>query len=564
MSTTTPSDQKAQSVTTAESFPTRQYSYSALSGTGRAPSGFADAPMPSLAPGVYRFKLGRDTAPQALPPEKVLATLHDPFAQLVLGVSKMPTTLRELLKVIDALNPSEQLPRQRSFVVADGGQIPWSEKTRNVARQFRFLITRSKDGALPDLFVSTSRDIDSSTTFLQVVGWDPSAGAFQFYDRREKAWIWAGSSWDALEQDTRGRGPFDSHVNGALNMKELKLPWINWNSQAAQIDSALAPDDPLRKEPVWQAREGAELLEREIIRPNIERWTDSRLKHRTNGSAIERFPELLGQILITTTINLIASPDQSSTVRSGHPVRLPVTFFINTDALLNVLGLDPDISVPTVDGGIYDNCLQRFAVAVTDGTERFAGDTHFVFVVPEVAFEDIAILRRLLDQKIISRKLAAALLMVDFCNPVFSPRRAALIRYVPATVQIAGADDFDTALAQAVEAGAVASRPDSPEQEFLANWRLSDETWRPVFESRIKAFLDAISLKVRALDDFSEIFRLAESRRREFRRRPLAEFRLTTPVTNIPEEAPFLEFAPDASIRQKYKGSIPTDGPDKL
>jgi hypothetical protein len=29
------------------------------------------------------------------------------------------------------------------------------------------------------------------------------------------------------------------------------------------------------------------------------------------------------------------------------------------------------------------------------------------------------------------------------------------------------------------------------------------------------------------------------------------EFRLATPITNIPENAPSLEFAPDASIRPK-------------
>ena len=31
----------------------------------------------------------------------------------------------------------------------------------------------------------------------------------------------------------------------------------------------------------------------------------------------------------------------------------------------------------------------------------------------------------------------------------------------------------------------------------------------------------------------------------------LAEFRLTTPVTSIPEDAPLLEFGEDGSIRQK-------------
>jgi hypothetical protein len=44
---------------------------------------------------------------------------------------------------------------------------------------------------------------------------------------------------------------------------------------------------------------------------------------------------------------------------------------------------------------------------------------------------------------------------------------------------------------------------------------------------------------------------LAESRRREFRRRPLAEFRLTTPVTNIPENAPLLELTVDGRVVEK-------------
>jgi hypothetical protein len=47
------------------------------------------------------------------------------------------------------------------------------------------------------------------------------------------------------------------------------------------------------------------------------------------------------------------------------------------------------------------------------------------------------------------------------------------------------------------------------------------------------------------------VFQLAESRRREFRKRPLAEFRLTTPITNIAEDAELLEFAADGTVRPK-------------
>jgi hypothetical protein len=526
-------------------FPTRQYSHR----LSRRESLVESVPA-ILTPGVYRFRLGRDVTPQGLSIDDLSNGLHDPFARLVLLSGKLPATLRELLRTLDATNAqADGLPQQQNFIVSDGGQIPWNADTQTVARQFRFVIARAKATQIPDLFMSTSREIDSTSTFLQVVGWDPVNGAFQFYDRRDGAWFWAGNSWDALEADTRSRGPFDSHVNGALNMKELKLPWINWHSEAATIDGALAPDDPLRSEPLWQGRSGANQLE-PIIKDNIRRWTNSRFERRTAEGKLTRLSELLGQILTTTTINVIASPDETSQLRAGKPLHLPLPFFINSDMLFNILELSPDIAQPTIDGGIYLDCLKQFDVALTDGEHRFPGDTHFPFAVPEVAFEDVEVLRRLIDSSIITKKLAACLLMVDFYNPVFSQRRAALIRYIPESTAIQSAEAFSTKFAQAVEAAA-GRVSGSPEQEFVSNWRLADNEWQSSFESRIKNFFDQLKLKLGGLDGFIDIFKVAESRRREFRKRPLAEFRLTTPITNIPENSPLLEFLPDASVHVK-------------
>ena len=72
-----------------------------------------------------------------------------------------------------------------------------------------------------------------------------------------------------------------------------------------------------------------------------------------------------------------------------------------------------------------------------------------------------------------------------------------------------------------------------------------------MFEDRIAQFVASVASTIDEPDCFARIFELAESRRREFRKRPLAEFRLTTPVTNIPEDAPLLEFADDGTVRQK-------------
>ena len=60
------------------------------------------------------------------------------------------------------------------------------------------------------------------------------------------------------------------------------------------------------------------------------------------------------------------------------------------------------------------------------------GDTHFCFLVPERAFEDQAVLREAIEIGLVTKRLAACLLMVDPWNPIFSDRRRALLRHVPA------------------------------------------------------------------------------------------------------------------------------------
>ena len=529
-----------------QEFPTRQYKHtesrSALT-----------APVPLQTGQTYRLILGRDNRPVAISAQQGLAQLGDPMAQLVLfSGAALPMSLRALLTRLDQFNAdsAKGLPQQNSFVVADGGQIPWTPETNDLARSFRFAITRRKTGSpSPDLLISCSTDIDSDSAFLQVASWDPVNGAFEFYDRRDGSWFWAGSSWDALAPDTRGQGPFDSHINGALNMKELKQPWVNWHSQSAVIrDSVLAPNDPLRAEPLWTGRNGAEDFERQVARPGIRQWNDSRFARCVQNDNLTRLPEFMRQVLETTTVNLASSPTSNAALATAGTVSLPLTFFLNSEVLLDLIDLEPDIQVPQVSAAIYRIMLQRYAVALSDGNHQFQGDTNFVFVVPEPAFEDIVVIDRLLQLKVLSPKLAASLLMIDFYNPVFSTRRAALTRHVPASASVQNpatfADQFISNIRQAATAG-------SPEEEFLQNWNLDDNTWKPMFVQRIEGFFQAIAPRFTDADGFATIFELAESRRREFRKRPLAEFRLTTPITNIPPDAPLLQFSEDGSIHPK-------------
>ena len=119
------------------------------------------------------------------------------------------------------------------------------------------------------------------------------------------------------------------------------------------------------------------------------------------------------------------------------------------------------------------------------------------------------------------------------------------MHFVPDEAALSNPSGFAAVFVEAVKAVPAAIVPGRPEHEFLSNWALPEAEWRREYERRIEAFVQAVVPALATPAEFSKIFELAESRRREFRRRPLAEFRLTTPMTNIPDTAPLLEMDAD-------------------
>jgi hypothetical protein len=506
---------------------------------------------------IHRLVLGIDELPpKPMLPVEVGALLRDPFAELLLKRGTFPLSLRSLLTAFDAFNnTAEGLPEQASFLVADGGHIHWTPETDLLNRQFRLVITRGSGGEF-DVLISASTVVDSEIDlhFLQLLGWDSQNQVYNYYQRLYGTWIWAGNSQHALEPATRGKGPFDSHVNGSLVMKELKRPWTHWHSMSASINNeVLAPDDPLRSEPLFSNKAGAELLELGIVKPGIVRWNSARLARSiaADGTIFD-VPYLMRQVLETTTVNLVSSETESHLVLEGIPLQLPLTFFLSSDALLNEIGLQPNIAQIGVDGRLYLDSLRHYEFALKNGNFRQEGDAPFAFLVPEPAFEDLDVLSQLLERKIITPHFAASLLMVDFPNPVFSLRRGQLMRYVPEQAHLLPeGSDLPLRMVSAIEAVEQSLPRESPEHEFLANWRLPEADWKTTYEKRIEDYFIAIRAKVATEEGFDGFVRLADSRRREFSKRPLNEFQLTLPTTNIPEDSPFLEMSEEGTIRAK-------------
>jgi len=503
--------------------------------------GFAGALPPiDLQPGVlYRYVMGVDPKPKPMPQADVEG-LGDSLAAL-LRSGQNPQTVTEVLAALDA---AKTLLTQKSYVISEAGQIKASQAV-DLHRDARFAITRQDSGGV-GLLIST--DAQDPNGFFQIAAWDPKAELFNYYMRVPPTWVWAGNSYSALQDGSRGHGCFDSHVNGSVVMKELKSPWSNWQSMKATMQ--FGADDPIRKDPLFVNSIGAEDLEL-TVRSLVARWTKARCARTVVDGQVLNARWLLRQLLTTTTINL-ASTDVESSVAlqdgSSVELRLPTGFWLNADALLSILQIPADFQLPTVSAAIYASAVRRYNFALQEGSFRQSGDTYFAFLVPEAALEDNEVVRQTVTTGVITDRFAACALMVDFPNPVFSPRRETLLKYVAPNPRLsASGDGISGLVAQGIGTAAAQLPSISPEAEFAANWSVGTN-WKTVFAQRIQNYMAAVNLRASSADGFDEYVRLSESRRRQFRKMKLNEFNLTLPTTNIPTDAPTLAMTESATV----------------
>lgn len=138
--------------------------------------------------------------------------------------------------------------------------------------------------------------------------------------------------------------------------------------------------------------------------------------------------------------------------------------------------------------------------------------------------------------------------MVDFANPTFSPRRARLLPFVPATARLEdGSSDMSEQIAVAITQAPGAAAQGSPERQFAANWQLGD-AWRGRFADRLRGYYDAVVARLGTPEGFDAVFRLAESRRQRVRELELSEGRpLLFATSNVPA-GERLVMRPDATV----------------
>jgi hypothetical protein len=515
----------------------------------RVRSAFSDVEHGSLeAERIHRFVQGIDPEPRAMTDDEVAQELNDPFAARLLRRGTFPTTLEEIITAVDAATAvGDSLRRRMSFLVGEGTQIPWSDESASIHRGLRLAVTFGRGDDI-DLLVST--DASALTNdFLQVIGWDSTSELFNYYERVGTQWVWAGNSTHALDPRSRGKGPFDSHVNGSLVMKELKAPWTHWASMDATVDpNVFPPDDPMRTDPLFTHASGAEIVEARVVRPGVRRWTDSRFARTVSAGRVDQADRLLRHLFETTTVNLVSAGLESRLIASDTQLQLPPSFFLDTDAIVNdplELPPPPNLVIP---GEHYLAILEEFDVALVDGDFRQPGDTHFAFLVPERSVEDLDVVRKCVETELLSPRFVGCVLLVDFPNPIFSERRASLARFAPSAFDRSPGRPLGEAVGDAIAAAAGSAPDGSAEREFSSLWQLGDG-WRAEAERRLSGYYAALAPRLASLGGARDVFRLAESRRARFFRTALAERRPLLLARSSFNEEHLLEMGADALVR---------------
>lgn len=489
-----------------------------------------------------RFVVGADPRPRPMSAREVKA-LGDALATTFFARGRIPRSAEQVVEGIKAAAPKKSsLRKQKSFIVGEGSQVAMTAQTAAVERSLRFLVTLGEGPDGPDLFLSSGHPQQASQ--VEVMAWDRKRGGFNFYRSggQRAAWMFAGNSRDALHDSSRGKGPFESHPSGGLIMKELKAPWINWHSPDANIPaSVFAPGDDRRSHEWFTKKEsgGALAFETEAARPATERWAKARFAALRDGDGtVTRPRHIMEQVLGTpnrrrATVNLTTTTIENGALGPATQLFLPQTFFVDVEALTDTLGLQfPPPFV--VSGRIYERCLAKFQVRMEDG-EGFKrkGDTHFCFLVPERSFEDQVALRHAIEIGLLSKRLAASLLMVDPWNPVFSERRSALLRHVPPVAQLTkGKSTFSQEMVNSILAAAKAGPAGTPEAEFAQRWNAGPNFKKP-FDRLLSDYYEAVVGKLKTQAGFEPYFKLAEERRQTFNEMPISEFPLLLPKTNI-------------------------------
>lgn len=422
----------------------------------RAPAGLEnlsiDLKMDQTSGGCQKLPFPGELELQELSNDEV-GEFKDPFGQRVFLPSPNE---RKFSKIIDSLiqrestsiDPGYEIMVVREWIKQEDPDLPPTDR--------RFVILFDAPDLRSNCMISgtlSKNGISEELDFLEVWGWDATAKKFRYYELGQQGWAFAGSSPD-LDEPTglvASNRCLHCHRTGTPLMKELRLPWNNWNSgQSPNAYLDRTSNDS------WDGIRNAmanvgdpEDLEK-AVKAGIARFNRAQISQSSffdQGSRkIKNLRFLLKPLFVDRDINFASSRDnspnsaflQTPATVSGD-VRLPGGLLLahhligNGDSGftgrgslgLSVAGqLDQTIAIPAKTYSELVKSKQLGVLIFSDMPSFKSGtDTDFAFFTPVRSYADDHFVGRLLKENILTRDFVAAALLLDVDQPILSNKR---------------------------------------------------------------------------------------------------------------------------------------------
>jgi hypothetical protein len=398
------------------------------------------------------------------------------------------------------------------FAVSEEGDVA-SKSTG-----YRFVISQpTAKNAAEELFVSVLGDPESglSQTFVEAMAFSKAKSAFVYYQMNGGRWALKGDGTQIVPGEQKVECAA-CHTSGGPNMKELQLPWNNWNSFTFSMPNPSGQAKDF--EALYSRKGGAESLEGIIVNGD-KLWAKARVDAVLGGKRKgESVKSLLRQAMCDVgEPNIISNKSKNGARFNGVtppsslnvPPSMLVTQLFSSSGEVgysSLIGMSlGKLGSISLKGADYLAAINSAGQSV-DGKK---GDTIFGMFVPERGFQDNMVVEELIRRSLLTKDTATDLLMTDFTLPMFSTMRCALADTAPDSG--ADAEAIRTAWIQNLGSSNLAGAA-----ELKA--RLSDTGDFAKNQTAVDAFVSACA--TRASSDgpafAKDLVKVASQRRREF------------------------------------------------
>jgi hypothetical protein len=335
----------------------------------------------------------------------------------------------------------------KTHIVANGGhENPFLAKSRPIFMCFETYAGPAPAGDVEEdelflgFFLAQRKGILTvSPGFVELIAWDRTKEAYNFWELIDTVWHYRGDSNDVLADIAainvgHAKPAFAGklrcsgcHTLGGPVMKELEPPHNDWWTTKYGLEKGGLKLEPASADPavklaaeLFSQPSDASNLSRQV-KKGIDRLVRSRAKQ---GVLAKNLKLSLRSLFTTMEMNLVsdAKPFKERKTATAA-VDLPLAFFIDT----RLAGSQEPIAVS----------FELYQKALGTVKSRFAPDegnleeTRHAFLVPARSYIDNRVIDALIEQKLLDDDLVAAVLAMDFSTPVFSAKRGGLLKYVP-------------------------------------------------------------------------------------------------------------------------------------